>query len=101
MSAKMKAKKDSRRERFTRDDWNDVRVEIMRWCLRIKLYQHFVCFVTGLRKTGERPIVEHSRKDSFWGATLSPDWTLCGYNQLGAPSCGAAIRSSGMAEFGY
>lgn len=97
----MKAKKDSRRERFTRDDWNDVRVEIMRWCLRIKLYQHFVCFVTGLRKTGERPIVEHSRKDSFWGATLSPDWTLCGYNQLGAPSCGAAIRSSGMAEFGY
>jgi ribA/ribD-fused uncharacterized protein len=83
MRAKMKAKKDSRRERLTREDWNDVRIEIMRWCLRIKLYQHFVCFVTALRKTGERPIVEYSRKDSFWGATLSPDWTLCGHNQLG------------------
>jgi ribA/ribD-fused uncharacterized protein len=70
MVAKMKAKKDCRRERFTRPDWDDVRVEVMRWCLAIKLACHPQTFAALLLSTGNRPIVERSRRDDFWGAKL-------------------------------
>jgi ribA/ribD-fused uncharacterized protein len=83
MSAKMKAKKDSRRESFTRSDWDQVRVEIMRWCLRVKLYQHFVPMLLALKETGNARIVEYSKKDSFWGSLMKTDWILRGENRLG------------------
>jgi len=41
MTAKMVSKphrKDSR------SDWDEVRVQIMRWCLRVKLAQHWETF---------------------------------------------------------
>ena len=63
MTAKMKSKphrKDSR------PDWDDVRVGIMRWCLRVKLAQNWQKFGDLLLTTGNRPIVEKSRKDDFW-----------------------------------
>jgi predicted NAD-dependent protein-ADP-ribosyltransferase YbiA (DUF1768 family) len=55
----------------------------MRWCLRIKLEQHFGEVYKLLRSTGERAIVERSRRDRFWGAVLEGPDLLCGYNQLG------------------
>lgn len=80
MTAKMKSKPyrcDSR------PDWNQVRVKIMRWCLRVKLVQHWNKFSELLLATGDRPIVEHSRKDDFWGAKPAGDQTLVGVNVLG------------------
>ena len=65
MTAKMVSKphrKDSR------SDWDEVRVQIMRWCLRVKLAQHWETFGELLLSTGERPIVEESSRDPFWGA---------------------------------
>src|SRR5262245_52754392 len=65
MTAKMVSKpyrKDSRQ------DWNRVRVKVMRWCLRVKLAQHLSKFSQILLATEARPIVEDSRKDDFWGA---------------------------------
>lgn len=80
MTAKMKSKpyrKDSR------SDWNAVRVNIMRWCLRVKLVQHWERFGDLLLSTGDCPIVEHSRRDPFWGAKPVDAETLSGLNVLG------------------
>ncbi len=81
MTAKMRSKpyrKDSRA------DWDQVRVRIMRWCLRMKLANNWNKFSELLLRTGERPIVEESRKDDFWGAKVIDDGdTLVGMNVLG------------------
>lgn len=81
MTAKMRSKpyrKDSRR------DWDHVRVRIMRWCLRMKLASNWGAFSELLLRTGDRPIVEQSRKDDFWGAKAVGDGsTLVGMNVLG------------------
>ncbi|WP_215844595.1 NADAR domain-containing protein [Acidithiobacillus montserratensis] len=81
MTAKMRSKpyrKDSR------PDWDHVRVRIMRWSLRMKLANNWNAFSALLLKTGERPIVEESRKDDFWGAKVVDDGDmLVGMNVLG------------------
>ena len=80
MTAKMRAKpfrNDSRR------DWDAVRVRVMRWCLRVKLAQNWQSFSTLLLATGNRPIVERSRKDDFWGAKVIDSGVLIGRNALG------------------
>src|SRR6266566_1749866 len=80
MTAKMKSKphrKDSR------PDWDAVRVKIMRWCLRVKLVQHWEQFADLLLSTGDQQIVEESYRDQFWGAKPIDSETLCGANILG------------------
>lgn len=82
MTAKMKSKphrKDSR------PDWEEVRYKIMRWCLRVKLAQHYDEFGRLLLATRDRPIVEQSRKDDYWGAKVVDEFgeTLVGQNVLG------------------
>jgi ribA/ribD-fused uncharacterized protein len=80
MTAKMKSKKYLAK---TRGDWDGVRVSIMRWCLRTKLAQNWNKFGSVLRKTADKPIVEESTKDEFWGAKPKNDGTLVGMNVLG------------------
>ena len=81
MTAKMKGK-PHRKE--TRGDWDKVRHNVMRWCLRVKLAQHYKEFGRLLLATKEKPIVEQSRKDRYWGAILMHDGeTLVGENVLG------------------
>ena len=80
MTAKMKSKKYRGR---TREDWDSVRVNIMRWCLRLKLSQNWARFGAVLEKTAHKPIVEESTKDAFWGAMPKQDGTLVGMNVLG------------------
>jgi len=80
MTAKMKGK-PYRGE--TRPDWDQTRVNIMRWCLRVKLAQNSQKFSSLLLVTGDRPIVEESRRDDFWGAKPAGDGTLVGMNVLG------------------
>lgn len=80
MTAKMKSRPYRAR---SRPDWLDVRVRIMRWCLRIKLAQNWERFAALLAETGDMPIVEESRRDSFWGAIPSEDGTAAGKNVLG------------------
>ena len=80
MSAKMKGKPHRAR---SRDDWDEVRVEIMRWCLRVKLAQNWGRFRNLLLATGRRSIVEDSRRDAFWGAKPIDAETLVGQNVLG------------------
>jgi hypothetical protein len=80
MTAKMKSK-PYRNE--SRPDWDEVRVEIMRWCLRVKLAQHWEKFSALLLSTGHMPIVEESYRDPFWGARPTTPETLVGTNMLG------------------
>lgn len=82
MTAKMKSKphrKDSR------PDWDEVRHKVMRWCLRVKLAQNYEVFGRLLLTTCDKPIVEQSRKDDFWGAKLADEAgdILVGQNVLG------------------
>jgi type I restriction enzyme S subunit len=81
MTAKMKSKPF---RSSSRPDWEDVCVDVMRWCLQVKLAQHQLTFGALLATTGERPIVEESRRDRFWGATFDADrGALVGANVLG------------------
>ena len=67
----------------SRPDWRTIRTKIMRWCLRVKLAQNFLRFPSLLLATGDRPIVEQSRKDDFWGAKPDSASRLVGANVLG------------------
>lgn len=80
MTAKMKSK-PHRAE--TREDWEGVRLNIMRWCLRAKFVQNRRGFGNLLLSTGDKPIVEESKKDGFWGAQVRDDGMLVGTNALG------------------
>lgn len=80
MTAKMKSKPY---RHDSRPDWDRVRVKIMRWCLRVKLAQNWDAFSSLLLETRDRPIVEESRKDDFWGARPVDEQTLVGMNVLG------------------
>lgn len=82
MSAKMVGKPFRKN---SRTDWEDVKIKIMRWCLRLKLAQNFIEFGRILETTGNLAIVEDSSKDIFWGAVQSKSNgnTLTGVNALG------------------
>ena len=48
--------------------WNTQRVDVMRWVLRMKREANRVAIDAVLAATGERPIVEVSTRDPWWGA---------------------------------
>jgi ribA/ribD-fused uncharacterized protein len=79
MAAKMKMKEyiDASRE-----DWEQVKVSIMGWCLSLKLSQNWEVFGGVLASTRDRILVEYSKNDHFWGAKPEGEY-LIGENILG------------------
>lgn len=74
----------SKYKQLTREDWNDIRVKVMRWCLQVKFSQNVVGFTSALIETANLNIVENSSKDNFWGAVPNADNTeFVGKNALG------------------
>lgn len=67
----------------SREDWKKSRINIMRWVLAVKLAQNYQTFSELLLSTGERDIVESSRKDAYWGAILNSTGQYEGTNALG------------------
>jgi len=67
----------------SRPDWEAVRVRVMRWCLRVKLAQHWANFGDLLLATQSNSIVEESHRDVFWGAKPTGLELLIGANVLG------------------
>ncbi len=69
----------------SRADWESIRVDVMRWCLQLKLAQNLNNFGNLLESTMGMPIVEDSHKDSFWGAIKDKTNSnlLTGQNVLG------------------
>ena len=82
MTAKMVGKPFRSQSRV---DFEICKVDIMRWCLKIKLAQNFETFGRLLLSTNNLSIVEDSRKDNFWGALHDKNDTerLVGVNALG------------------
>jgi len=80
MTAKMKTKPH---RQLTRPDWNEVSMEIMYWCNVLKLAVHWDQLRPMYEATGDKPIVEFSRKDQFWGAKEVREGILEGQNRLG------------------
>lgn len=80
MEAKALARKF---DKYTRQDWEHVKVDIMRWCLQVKLIQNTETFSNLLLSTEDRSIVEYSTKDSYWGAIPTEKDKLQGKNVLG------------------
>jgi ribA/ribD-fused uncharacterized protein len=79
MTAKMISKKHLK---YTRQDWDQVRFKIMRWCLEVKLSQNWEKFSKVLLETGDKAIVELSTKDKVWAAVKEGN-KLIGTNALG------------------
>ncbi|HGW4198651.1 MULTISPECIES: NADAR family protein [Enterobacterales] len=68
---------------LTRTSWEQERVAIMKWAVCVKLCQNWESFSALLLSTGEKPIVEYSEKDQFWGAKSIGNHTYAGMNVLG------------------
>jgi predicted NAD-dependent protein-ADP-ribosyltransferase YbiA (DUF1768 family) len=68
-----------------RPDWDQIKLEVMNYCIRVKLINNWVQFGELLRGTGDREIVlKAPKKESFWGLFTSKDgYCRCGYNHLG------------------
>lgn len=82
MAAKMKSKPHRKN---SRPDFDELRVAIMWWTLRVKLACNLRAFSQALLASGEAPIVEDSHKDQFWGAKQAKGEAqiLVGQNVLG------------------
>ena len=80
----MDSKKISQQHlQYTRQDWDNVKFEIMKWCLQVKLIQNWDKFSNLLLSTNEKLIVEYSIKDNVWGACPDGSGNLVGKNALG------------------
>jgi ribA/ribD-fused uncharacterized protein len=81
--AKMKSK--PLKEDYNRSDWVEIKPDLMRWCLRVKLAQHYTKFGDLLDSTGDKQIVELSSKKNLWAAVVDKDdpGRLKGQNLLG------------------
>ena len=73
------------RATHSRGDWDKVCIDVMRFCLRLKLTSYRTSFGGLLLSTGEKPIVEESRRnrDDPWSARAKDTDTLEGQNRLG------------------
>ena len=80
MAAKMVSKKY---RMASRPDWEIIKVDVMRWCIKLKLYQNWQTLKMLFKETGNLPIVEESYKDTFWGAKPINERELVGINALG------------------
>jgi ribA/ribD-fused uncharacterized protein len=94
MSAKMASRKFRNLEieldgvktrvNLTRNDWEEIKIDVMEWILRLKLAQHWVKFGMLLDETEDKDIVEESYQDRFWGTKrLAQQGILIGNNVLG------------------
>jgi ribA/ribD-fused uncharacterized protein len=67
---------------LVRSDWEDIKVPAMLFSLYLKIISHSIFWVK-LKGTGDRLIVEISKKDNFWGVKPQKDGTYEGENKLG------------------
>lgn len=78
LSAHEAFKLAERNKHLRRPDWDDVKVEVMRRIIRAKAEQHEYVR-RKLMETGDRPLIEGSWRDNFWGIGPNKD----GQNMLG------------------
>lgn len=68
---------------LVRPDWESIQLDVMAYCLRVKLVWNWVRFGHLLESTGDLDIFEiSSKKDRFWGVTQGTEG-FEGQNHLG------------------
>ncbi len=67
---------------LTRNDWEKEKFNIMQWVIEVKLSQNWHTFGELLRSTGDKNIVEATKKDKIWGAVGHGEYYQ-GVNALG------------------
>ncbi len=67
---------------LVRLEWEEIMVDCMLWVLELKLLHNQSTFGKVLKSTGDKMIVEKSRKDTFWGCKQVGD-KFEGQNHLG------------------
>jgi len=55
-------------QHLTRPDWDEVKFDVMQWCLEVKLVQNWNRFSALLNSTEKKLIVEYTPDDKVWGA---------------------------------
>jgi ribA/ribD-fused uncharacterized protein len=87
MAAKMVTK--PHRKEKCRHDWDDVRVDVMRWVLRVKLSYNFKQMGAYLKASNNNKFIDKSiveistKKDKFWGTVDDGNGNLDGINMMG------------------
>jgi ribA/ribD-fused uncharacterized protein len=66
----------------SRIDWDELRIDFMRWCLRVKLACNYDGVGTLLDASGSEILVEKSPSGTFWGCSLTGN-EYVGMNCLG------------------
>lgn len=66
-----------------REDWDDVKLEVMDFCVRTKLLTNWIQFGKLLRATKGKEILMVSGSDKYWGMVKNKDGQFDGENQLG------------------
>ena len=77
------AKRIARTKPISQRDWDNERVRAMRLVLRMKAERCAAMVDAALEATGDKPIVEYSRFDAFWGAKPDGGQMVRGRNILG------------------
>jgi ribA/ribD-fused uncharacterized protein len=77
--------KQKKYKSLIRSDWEEVKGIIMESTIHLKLVCHWIKFGNLLLETGNKTIVELSRRDPYWGMipVKGNETTLEGENQLG------------------
>jgi predicted NAD-dependent protein-ADP-ribosyltransferase YbiA (DUF1768 family) len=67
-----------------RDDWEFIKLDVMEYCLRVKLIYYWVKFGDLLKSTENKKIFEVSagKRDTFWGV-IQEETGFRGENHLG------------------
>ena len=70
---------------YVRIDWEDIKVDVMEWCIRVKFAQHFPELKHILQRSQGKTLVKYSAVSDFWGTcpTKSNSSCLMGTNVLG------------------
>ncbi|GHT76265.1 hypothetical protein AGMMS50262_13980 [Bacteroidia bacterium] len=70
---------------YMRLDWDEIKVDVMEWCMRVKFAQHFEDLKPLLQKSQTKTLVKYSTTNDFWGAcpVKSNPSCLMGTNVLG------------------
>ena len=78
-------------------EWNSQRIDVMRWIIRVKHETNPGEIGALLARTADKPIVEISTRDPFWGATPQGN-ALQGSNVLGRlwMECQSACKIGGL-----
>lgn len=57
----------------SRKDFEDIKLQLMYWCLRVRFIKHYGSMGDMFDKSGDREIVEITSNDAYWGCIESKE----------------------------